>query len=112
MELLIEDMRFSQSAVSKFVNVELTDTQYAALCDFVFNVGSGNFSRSTLLRVINNNDFEGVPDQLRRWIKAGGRELEGLKVRREKEIALFFEGMPLTRSMPKQYEIVDIDIGE
>ena len=39
-ELLLEDMRYSQLAVMKAVKVELSDSEYAALCDFVFNVGS------------------------------------------------------------------------
>jgi GH24 family phage-related lysozyme (muramidase) len=113
-ELLVKDMRKSQLSVMRSVAVDLTDGQYAALCDFVFNVGSGNFSKSTLLKILNDNDFEGVPFQLRRWVKAGGRELEGLKKRREREIALFFEGQPIPRAVPRGIDLspVDIDQGE
>jgi len=32
-----------------------------------------------------------VPDQMRRWVHAGGRALNGLKVRREAEIEMWNE---------------------
>ncbi len=114
-ELLVEDMGTAQLAVMKLVDVDLTDGQYAALCDFVFNVGSGNFKRSTLLKVLNGGDFDGVPFQLRRWVKAGGRELPGLVTRREKEIELFFDGLPVPRAAPPadlDLEPIDIRGGE
>jgi GH24 family phage-related lysozyme (muramidase) len=110
--LLQTDMRRSQLSVMRYVEVELTDGQYAALCDFVFNVGSGNFRNSTLLKVLNANDYAGVPFQLRRWVKAGGRELEGLKRRREKEIALFSEGLAIPRDFPRGEETIDLEQGE
>lgn len=99
-ELLVDDMGAAQIAVMTSVRVDLTDGQYAALCDFVFNVGRKNFRDSTLLEVVNAGDQPSVPFQLRRWVRAGGRELAGLKTRREKEIQLFFEGLPIPRLLP------------
>jgi len=110
-ELLRGDMSHAEWAVMSMVDVDLTDGQYAALCDFVFNVGRGNFGRSTLLKVINAGEFHQVPAQLRRWVRAGGRELEGLKTRREREIKLFFEGMAIPRLAPSEGgEMASIDI--
>lgn len=112
-ELLVEDMAKAQVAVMTSINVDLTDGQYAALCDFVYNVGSGNFRRSTLRKVVNGSQFERVPYQFRRWVKAGGRELPGLKTRREREIEVFFDGLPLTRAVPEEeLAAVDIRTGE
>lgn len=109
-ELLVGDMGAAQVAVMTSVDAELTDSQYAALCDFVFNVGSGNFRRSTLLEVINEKDFPSVPFQLRRWVYAGGREFPGLKTRRENEIELFFDGLP-TPTLPRSgMDLGPIDI--
>jgi GH24 family phage-related lysozyme (muramidase) len=95
------------------VDVELTDGQYAALCDFVYNVGGGNFRRSTLLKVVNRNDFDEVPFQLRRWVKAGGQVLAGLERRREREIALFFENVEIPRALPPAgVDLTPVDIRE
>jgi GH24 family phage-related lysozyme (muramidase) len=114
-ELLVDDMGAAQVAVMTSVDAELTDSQYAALCDFVFNVGSKNFRRSTLLEVVNKRDFPSVPLQLRRWVYAGGRELPGLKTRRKNEIDLFFDGLPPREALPQRgmdLGPIDIRIGE
>jgi GH24 family phage-related lysozyme (muramidase) len=109
-ELLVTDMGTAQVVVMTSVDVDLTDGQYAALCDFVFNVGGGNFRRSTLRRVINTGDFDGVPFQFRRWVKAGGRTLPGLVTRREKEVDLYFDGLPTPRAAPREMDLEPIDI--
>ena len=105
-DLLRDDMEIAERVVLTAVDVELSDGQYAALCDFVYNVGGGNFRRSTLLKVVNRNDFDEVPFQLRRWVKAGGRELAGLNKRREREIELFFENLEIPRALPP----ADVDL--
>lgn len=113
--LLRKDMGKAERAVTALVKVDLTDNQYAALCDFVFNVGSGNFSRSTLREVINAGEFDRVAYQFSRWVKAGGRELEGLKIRRKKEIELFYEGIAMPRAMPlpgDDTSTIDVRVGE
>lgn len=113
--LLRKDMAKAERAVTALVSVDITDNQYAALCDFVYNVGSGNFSRSTLRTVINDGEFDRVAYQLGRWIKAGGRELEGLKIRRKREIGLFYDGIPMPRALPRPGEdtsAIDVRLGE
>lgn len=113
--LLRDDMEIAERAVMTLVDVRLTEGQYAALCDFVFNVGSGNFRQSTLLRMVNSGRHDQVPFQLRRWVKAGGRELPGLKTRREKEIVLYFEDIGIPRAASEadlDLSPVDILMGE
>ena len=60
----------------------------AALIDFTFNLGAGNLRNSTLRRRVNEERWEDVPDELRKWNKSGGRVLRGLTARREAEAAL------------------------
>jgi lysozyme len=60
----------------------------AALVDFAFNLGSGNLRASTLRRKVNTGDWAGVPAELRKWVRGGGRVLPGLVLRREAEVAL------------------------
>lgn len=114
-DLLANDMTAARRAVSALVNVDLTDGQYAAVCDFVYNVGAMNFSKSTLLQAINDEDEDRIPPQFRRWILANGTELSALKVRREREITLFFEGQPIPKALPPVGEnvgLIDIRKGE
>ncbi len=65
--------------------------QEAALTSFVFNVGAGNFSRSSLLRQINAGHYTAACDSLTRWVYIGQMKSPGLMNRREieKEICLW-----------------------
>jgi len=108
--LLADDMGLAERVVMTAVTTELSDAQYAALCDFVFNVGGQGFRKSRLLQAVNDGKIDGVPAQLRRWVYAGGKELPGLKVRREREIELFFDGQPIPKALPGEEELTPIDI--
>jgi GH24 family phage-related lysozyme (muramidase) len=116
--LLVSDLALAEAAVARHIasSVQLSDGQYAALCDFVFNVGAGNFKSSTLLVRITSGDFRDVPYQLRRWTKAKGKILTGLVKRREGEVELWLgsEYDPNVRAggEPGTEELIDLAIGE
>jgi lysozyme len=57
----------------------------------VYNLGPTNLRNSTLLTVLNQERYDDVPREIKRWNKAGGEVLKGLIRRREAE-ALLFEG--------------------
>jgi lysozyme len=110
-EILRNDMEMAERGVMMLVDAELTDGQYAALCDFVFNVGIGNFRNSTLRKRVNTGDYDRVPFEFRRWVNAGGKKLPGLVTRREKEIALYFEDIGIPRAVPpSDQDMTPIDI--
>jgi lysozyme len=90
-KFLAEDLEWAENAINKYC-LDLNQNQFDALVSFVFNVGSGNFSRSTLLKKIkaNPNDFS-IRNEFMRWIYADGKPLNGLKRRREKEANLYFD---------------------
>ena len=77
--------------VNDYVHVPLSQNQFDALCSWVYNLGPSNLKVSTLLKKLNNGEYEETPNQIKRWNKAGGKVLEGLVRRREAE-ALLFEG--------------------
>jgi len=91
--LLIEDLKTSEEAVERLVKVDLTQNQFDALVSFVFNLGQGNFSKSTLLRKLNRGEYEGAAEEFVRWNKARVegelKPLAGLTRRRTAEAALF-----------------------
>ncbi len=69
--------------------IPLTLNEEAALVDFVFNVGAGNFESSTLLRDLRAKNYAGAADQFLLWDHAGGRVLAGLAKRCAARRALF-----------------------
>jgi lysozyme len=89
--LLHEDVKHAQRIVRKYVKVPLTENQEIALIDFVYNVGEGNFAKSTLLRLLNKGDYQGAAKQFTRWIYSGGKILPGLVARRMAEKNLFLK---------------------
>lgn len=66
-----------------------TDNQFSAMVSLAFNVGSGAFSRSTVLTRHKGGDHAGAADAFSMWNKAGGRVLPGLVRRRAAEADLY-----------------------
>lgn len=90
--LLINTLVVYDIYVSKYTkSVKLTQYQFDALVCFAFNVGLGNLSKSTLLKMVlaNPNDPKITPE-FAKWNKAGGKVLQGLVKRRAKEAQLYF----------------------
>lgn len=90
-EALAKDIETALTQVQSVVKYRLSDKQLAALVSFVFNLGIGNFSRSSLLKRINDGDLAGAQRELGKWTYAGGKHLPGLARRREAEAKLFRE---------------------
>lgn len=65
----------------------------AAMLDFIFNLGTGAYSGSTLRRKVNEGEWEEAAAQCRRWVNAGGRKLPGLVLRREVEALMLERGL-------------------
>jgi lysozyme len=87
--LLTDDVRRFSAGVEQLLKVAVSDVKFCALVSFAFNVGVGALERSTLLRLVNEGAFDLVSAQFLRWTKAGGKELAGLKRRREAEAKLW-----------------------
>ena len=90
--LLRKDAAKAAAEVRKSVTVPLNQHQFDALVSFAFNLGTGAFRESTLLKKLNARAYGAVPAQMNRWVNAGGRPLAGLVRRRKAEGALFANG--------------------
>ncbi len=93
--LLDGDLLETEECMDARVEVPVNQNQYNAMCSLTFNIGTGAFSDSTLLRLLNESDYMGAADQFLVWnkITVDGEKVvsEGLANRREKERALFLE---------------------
>lgn len=86
---LREDLQVAELTVNTNVKVKLTQGQFDALVSFVFNLGSGNFVKSTLISKLNSGDYAGAADEFGKWVNAGGKKLPGLVKRRAAEREVF-----------------------
>ena len=90
---LDEDLKTADNAIGKYVTVPINQNQWDALTSFVYNIGSGNFERSTVHLRINKGDYTGACDAIGMWCKVAGQVSNGLVRRRKAEQALFSEAM-------------------
>ena len=88
-EMLKSELNEYEGYINILVTAELNQNQFDAMVSWVYNLGGGNLKASTLLKVLNAGDYAGVPAQMMRWNKAGGKVLEGLTRRRQAEADLF-----------------------
>lgn len=91
-ERLKEDVDKHTEPVGRLVAVPLTQGQYDALGDFVYQFGETRFKGSTLLKKLNSWDCWGAAEEFRRWVNVGGKPNRGVQKRREDNIKVFHEG--------------------
>lgn len=107
-ELLKKDLAEFEAAVNGCVTVPITQNMFDALVSFSFNVGAGALRRSTLLRKLNAKDYDGAAAEFPLWNKAGGKVLNGLVRRRERERQLFLRNAAeVTQTSPDGFSVGD-----
>ena len=83
---LIEEVRdVYGKAILKCVKVPLHQSEYDAYVSLTYNIGTGAFCSSTLVKKLNQEDYVGACEQIKRWNKVQGKVVQGLVNRREKE---------------------------
>lgn len=96
-QLLRQDCRHAEAAISQCVNVPLNQNQYDALVSFTYNVGGGTLLKSTLLKKLNQGDYAGAAQEFLRFNHAGSVVVDGLTRRRTAERALFLSAATSTQ---------------
>ena len=88
-DYLIEDI----APLEKYLNnlgINFRQEQFDALVSWIFNLGTGNFKSSTLLKRIQADaSDEDIAAEFVKWIYAGKTPLAGLKRRRVAEANMF-----------------------
>ncbi|MFA0690613.1 lysozyme [Vibrio splendidus] len=88
----IADVQGAEKSVNKYLTTNVTQAQFDVLVSFVFNLGVGNFKRSTMLKLLNQNQQLKACLELSRWVYVNGKncnnpdsQCSGLVKRRELE---------------------------
>ena len=90
-EYMAHDLKKFELAVNGAVNIPLNQNQFDALVSLAYNIGTGAFNKSTLVKKLNAGDIRGAADQFDVWVNAGGKRMQGLVNRRAKEKELFLK---------------------
>ena len=89
-QFLKEDLIVFEKAVNN-QNLSINQNQFDALISLIYNIGIGNFQKSTLLRKARvNPDDNSIMDEFLKWVYSKGRVLPGLQRRRLAEMKLYF----------------------
>lgn len=90
--ILKTDLQKYEKAVDDAITVELTENEFSACVSLCYNIGPGNFAKSSVVRFINQGRMADAADAFLLWNRAGGKILPGLVKRRAAEAALFVKG--------------------
>ena len=79
------------SVVSKLVTSPLNQNQFNALVSLAYNIGTGNFASSTILKKVNKNHNDiTIALEFKKWNKVNKKEVAGLTKRRIYEANIYF----------------------
>lgn len=77
--------------VDTLVTKDVNQKQFNALVSLCYNIGTGNFSSSTLLKKINVNPNDlSIKNEFLRWNKVNKVAINGLTKRRNEEANIYF----------------------
>jgi lysozyme len=97
-QMLRNEISTDESYVTAVVNVDIAQSMFDAMVSFTYNIGQGNFQKSSVLRLVNIGDFISAANAFLLWNKAGGIIVPGLTRRRQAERKLFLQGVASLQS--------------
>ncbi|WP_081392145.1 lysozyme [Candidatus Liberibacter solanacearum] len=92
-DLLIQDVSKCLNQLFKVYPIltNYGENRISAIGDFVFNLGIGRYRNSTLRKRVDAEDWISSSHEIRKWVFAGGKKLNGLVLRREVEAGLLMK---------------------
>lgn len=89
-DILSHDLiKYENAVIRALAGRSVTDNEFAAMVSLCYNIGPGNFNKSSVLRYVLAGNKQAAANAFRAWNKAGGKVLRGLVARREQERTLF-----------------------
>lgn len=86
-----KDVAKFESGVSSLITSPTTQGQFDAMVSLAYNIGLGNFGKSTLLKKHNARCYTCAADQFRVWNRANGKVMNGLTKRRAAEREVYMQ---------------------
>lgn len=91
-DLLRSTLERYANEMDRYVNVDLSQSEFEASLSFMYNVGGVNFKSSSFLKELNKGNYEQAPELLKNWHRGwydGESRRHLLDDRREAEIDLY-----------------------
>lgn len=84
----LQDVSSFEGVIKKCVRVPLHQNEYDAYASLAYNIGGQAFCSSTLVKKLNQMDYQAACAEISRWDKFQGKPLPGLTARRQAERAV------------------------
>jgi lysozyme len=88
-QMMENDVSYCENIINNYVEIDLKQNEFDALVSLVYNIGRGNFMKSTLLKMLNTGTIATAAQQFLVWRLAGGKVIKGLEHRRMAERDIF-----------------------
>jgi lysozyme len=88
-DMFSKELEQTENEVAKVLKVELNQNQYDALISIAYNLKGGIAKAPTLMKHINNQDWDKASQAFLLYCKAGSKTVKGLLNRRMEEKKLF-----------------------
>jgi lysozyme len=87
--LFASDLLDAEAVIYTYVTVPLSQGEFDALIDFIFQFGATKFAGSTLLRLLNARNYDAVPAEFAKWVNVSGVPNSGVMARRADDASTF-----------------------
>ena len=88
MKYLKHDTQKFVNEMNKCIKVPVSQGEFEAYVSLTYNIGSGAFCKSTLVKKLNTYDYQGACNEIMKWSYFKGKQLPGLLKRRTEEYKL------------------------
>jgi lysozyme len=89
LEIFQKDIENIRLSMNKVIKVPVDKNQQLALLSLRYNIGENAFNNSTLLKLLNQGNYDGASARFSEWRLSEGMINKGLVARRERERQLF-----------------------
>ena len=86
---LKDDLQEIETQVARMTKVDVSRNEFSAMVCLAYNIGWGNFRKSTVVKRVNEQRWVEAADAFLMWRMVSGKVSHHLEQRREKERALF-----------------------
>ena len=110
-DILVADLLKYEMAVVGSLDKFANENQFAAMVSLCYNIGPGNFKKSSVVRYFNAGMPAKAADAFLLWNKANGKVLPGLTRRRKAERELFLkpvQNVVAERVQPPSWELAEV----
>lgn len=86
---LASDLKWCEGALERMLETDLSHNQFSAISAFCYNIGSAKIRNSSVVKLTNEQDWDGAANAFLLWNRMNGKVMKALADRRARERTLY-----------------------